>query len=67
MQAEKTNLWLTKGKREQSKDKLGLWDQQIQTPIYKTDKQDPTVLNGNYVQYPIINHNGKEYEKVNFV
>ena len=37
----KTNLRLPKGK---SGDKLGVWDQQIQTTIYKTDKQEsPTV------------------------
>ena len=24
-------------------------------------QQDPT---GNYIQYPVINHNGKEYEKI---
>ena len=27
-------------------------------------KQGPTVYStGNYIQYPMINHNGKEYEK----
>ena len=34
---------VTKGEKGSSGDKLGVWDQQIQTPIYKTDKQqDPT-------------------------
>ena len=44
---------------------LGGWDQQMQTIIYKTDKQQgPTVYStGNYIQYPVINCNGKEYEK----
>ena len=28
------------------------------------DKQGPTVYStGNYIQYPVIKHNGKEYEK----
>ena len=28
------------------------------------DKQRRTVYStGNYIQYPVINHNGKEYEK----
>ena len=28
------------------------------------DKQGPKLYNtGNYIQYPVINHNGKEYEK----
>ena len=40
-QTQKTNLWLPKGKEE---DKLGVWDQQIQTTIYEIDKQlGPTV------------------------
>ena len=27
-------------------------------------QQDPTVQHtGNYIQYPVINHNGKEYRK----
>ena len=36
----------------------------MQTLIARTDKQQgPTTQHGNYVQYPVINHNGKEYEK----
>ena len=35
-QTQKINLWLPKG--EGGRDKLGVWDQQIQTSIYKTDK-----------------------------
>ena len=26
-------------------------------------QQGPTVYTGNYIQYSVINHNGKEYEK----
>ena len=26
-------------------------------------KQEPTVQHRNYIQYPVINHNEKEYEK----
>ena len=26
-------------------------------------QQGPTVQQGNSIQYPVINHNGKEYEK----
>ena len=36
------------------------------TNIYRKDKkQSPTLLysTGNYIQYPMINHNGKGYEK----
>ena len=44
-QTEKPNLWLPKGKRGGGRrDKLGVWDQHIQTTIYKIDKQQgPTV------------------------
>ena len=37
-QTEKTNLWLTKGKGGGG-NKLGVWDQQIQTTMCKIDKQ----------------------------
>ena len=28
-------------------------------------QQGPTYSTGNYIQYPVINHNGKEYLKKN--
>ena len=54
-------IMVTKGER----DKLGVWDQQIQTTIYKTDKNNKALLynTGNYIQYPVISHNGIENEK----
>ena len=33
----------------------------------KTNKQGPTNSTGNYVQYPIINHNGNEYLKSTYI
>ena len=47
------------------KDGLGVRDQQKQTIIYRMDKQPKVLLYNaeNYIQYPVINHNGKEYEK----
>ena len=27
------------------------------------NQQGPPYSTGNYIQYPVINHNGKEYEK----
>ena len=43
-QMQKTNLWLPKGEWGWRRDKLGVWNQQIQTTIYKIDKQQgPTV------------------------
>ena len=33
--------------------------------VYRTDKQQDLLCHrGNYSQYPVINHHGKEYEKV---
>ena len=49
-------LQLPKGK-EWGRNK-GAWDQQIQTTIYKIDKQQSyKVSTGNYVQYFIITNN----------
>ena len=44
---------------------LGAWDQQMQTIIYRMNKQPgPSVYSTvKYIQYLVINHNGKEYEK----
>ena len=47
-------------------DKLGVWDQQIHTTIYKIDKQQGPTVQHNilyYTEYLVTNHNGKEYEK----
>ena len=41
---------------------LGVWDQQMQTIIYGMDKQQGFCTR-NYIQYPVINYNGKEYNK----
>ena len=43
------------------REKLGVCDQQIQTIIYKIDKQRPTVL--NQTQNLRLTYNGKESEK----
>ena len=45
------------------RDKLGVWDYQIQTTIYKINNKVLLCSTGNYIQYPVLNHNGKEYEK----
>ena len=31
--------------------------------MYKIDKQGPLYITRNYIQYPMIYHNGKENEK----
>ena len=43
---------------------IGVCGEQIQTVTQRMDKQQgPTVYTGSYIQYPGINHNGKEYKK----
>ena len=54
---------VTKGERGWWKDKLGVWDYQIQITIYKINNKVILHSTGNYIQYPGINHNGKEYKK----
>ena len=45
-QTQKTNVWLPKRKGAE-RDKLRVWNQQIQTTMYKVDEQqDPTVQHG---------------------
>ena len=57
-------LVVANGEGVWGRDGLGVWDQQIQTIIYRMDtRQDRTYSTGNSIQYPVINHNGKEYEK----
>ena len=56
----KNKCMVTKGKRG-GRDKLG--DQQIQTTIYKIDNKVLVYNTGNYIQYLVINYNGKESEK----
>ena len=46
------------------RDKLGVWDQQIHTTIYKTDKQQgPTEYTGNYIQELVTAYHGKNLKK----
>ena len=45
------------------RDKLGVWDQQIQTTIYKIDLQGPTEQHRELYAVFCNKHNGKEYEK----
>ena len=62
-QAQETNLWLLKGKRWGT-DKLGVWDQQIQTTVYKIHKEQiPAYSTGKCTQYLIMNRNEIEHEK----
>ena len=54
---------VTKGER--GGDKLGVWDEHIQTTIHKIHNQEgSTVYNTeNYTQYCVITYKAKESEK----
>ena len=55
---------VTKGEKGQGRDKLGVLNQQIQTTIYKIDKQPgPTKQHREPYQYLVITCKEKEYEK----
>ena len=44
----------------EEEDKLGIWCWKRQTGTFRIDKQQgPIHSTGNYTQYPVINHNGK--------
>ena len=47
----------------QGRDRLLVWDWQMQTIIFRMDNNKLLLNNtGNYIQYPVINYRGKEYE-----
>ena len=53
---------VTKGERRWGRDKLRVWNQQIQTSIYNIDKQQgPTVQHREMYSISYKNHNEKEY------
>ena len=65
-QIQRTDLWLPRGKRvgQGCIGSLGWVD--VNYSILYTGWINNTVLlysTGNYIQYPVINHNGKEYIK----
>ena len=46
------------------RDRLGAWDQQRQTIMYRMDNQQgPIVQHRELYSISCVNHNGKEYEK----
>ena len=61
---QREQAWGCQGNSGWKRDGLGVWDQQIQTIIYRMDKGQVLLYSiGNYIQYPVTNHNEKEYEK----
>ena len=55
-----------KGKGD-GQNKLGVWNKQIQSSIYKTDKQGPTVQQKELYSNPIIKQNGKDKNKIKII
>ena len=63
-QTHKLENKLSKGERELGRDKLGVWDQQKQTTMYKIDKQQrPTVQHKGLYSITCNKPFRKEYEK----
>ena len=49
---------LTSGEREVGRSKIGVWDKEVQTTLYKTSKlQRYTVQHREYIQYFIVTLN----------
>ena len=64
-QTQKTNLWLPKGK---GGDKLEHGINKCTLPYIKQiNNKDLLQSTGNYIQYLVINYNGKESEKKNIM
>ena len=63
MESQTKNRLVVTKRAGLGKDGLGVWGQQIQTISFRMDKQPgPAVYStGRYIKYPVINHNGKEY------
>ena len=45
------------------RDKLGVWDSKMEIIIYKINNKVLLYSRGNYIQYLVITHNGKESAK----
>ena len=58
----RTDLWLPQGVGGGINQEFGI---NRYTPLYIKEINNKVLLysTGNYIQYPVIHHNGKEYEK----
>ena len=52
-QTQRTDLWLPRG-RGSGRDGLGVWDQQMQTIIYRMDKQQGPTVNHRETVFNIL-------------
>ena len=60
------NLWLFGCQQggEWGTDGGGIWGQQMQTAVQRRDNSKILLYStGDYIQYSVINNNGKKYEK----
>ena len=51
------------GRDGQRSEGLGVCDQQMQTMMYRMDKQGPTTYTGSYIHCPVINIMEKNMKK----
>ena len=58
---------ITKEERAWGRDKLGVWNYQIQTTVCKINNRVLPYSSGNYIQCPVINNNEKELGKFFFL
>ena len=58
-----SRLVVAKGERAWGREGLGVWDEQIQAILYIGWINNKVLRynTGNYIQYLVINHNGKEH------
>ena len=51
------------GEDKWRRDGLGVWDEKMETIIYRMYIEITLYSTGNYSQYSAINHNGKDHAK----
>ena len=62
-QAQRTDLWLPRGRRGGGGKDWGFGVSRCKLFYMGWINNKVLLYNtGNYIQYPVINHNGKEYE-----
>ena len=65
-QAQRTDLWLPRGGGGGKDWEFGVGRCKLLHLEWINNKV-PMYSTGNYIQYPVISHNGKEYEKIMYV
>ena len=64
LQTQRTDLWSPRGDRSGGGWTERVWHQQMQTIMYRMENNMVLLYStGNYIQYPEINRDGKEYVK----